>query len=148
VDRRQFCSQACQIVSIATVGTAFPGCGGSSTGPDTAPLLPVINAGVVSGVVTFTVDASSPLASVGGAALVRATTGNFLVSRTAQEAFAALTAVCTHEGCTVDGFQSPTYVCNCHGSRFSTSGAVVQGPAGSPLRAFTARLSNNVLTIS
>jgi Rieske Fe-S protein len=148
VDRRQFVTQACQIVSIATVGTAFPGCGGSSTGPDAAPLLPVINAGVVSGVATFTVDASSPLASVGGAALVRATTGNFLVSRTAQDAFTALAAICTHDGCVVDGFQSPTYVCNCHGSRFSTSGAVVQGPAGSPLRTATARFSNNVLTIS
>jgi nitrite reductase/ring-hydroxylating ferredoxin subunit len=148
VDRRQFCTQACQIVSIATMGSLFQGCGGSSTSPDSAPLLPVINAGVVSGVVTFAVDASSPLASVGGAALVQASTGNFLVSRTAQDAFTALTAICTHEGCTVNGFQSPSYVCNCHGSKYSTSGSVVQGPATSPLRAFTARFSNNVLTIS
>ena len=148
MDRRQFMTQACQIVSIATLGAAFPGCGGSSTGPDSAPLLPVINAGIVSGVATLTVDASSPLASVGSAALVRASTGNFLVAHTAQNTFTALTANCTHDNCLVDGFQSPTFVCNCHGSRFSTSGSVVQGPAGSPLRAFSARFSNNVLTIS
>ncbi|MBI3403470.1 MAG: Rieske 2Fe-2S domain-containing protein [Acidobacteria bacterium] len=98
--------------------------------------------------VTFGVDAASPLASVGGAALVQASAGNFLVSRTGQDVFAALTAVCTHEACTVSGFQNSTYVCPCHGSRYSTSGSVVQGPATAPLRAFTARFSNNVLTIS
>jgi Rieske Fe-S protein len=148
VDRREFCGQALQIVSVATMGSLFQGCGGSSTSPDSAPALPVISAGLVNGAVTFTVDASSPLASVGSAALVQASTGNFLVSRSAQDAFAALSAFCTHEGCTVSGFQSPTYVCPCHGSKFNLSGGVVQGPAIAPLRAFTARFSNNVLSIS
>lgn len=148
MDRRQFCSQALQIVSIGTMGSLFQACGGSSTSPDSAPALPVISAGVVNGAVTFSVDAASPLASVGGAALVQAPAGNFLVSRTAQDAFTALTAVCTHQACTVSGFQNSTYVCPCHGSRYSTSGSVVQGPATAPLRGFTARFSNNVLTIS
>jgi cytochrome b6-f complex iron-sulfur subunit len=148
VDRREFCGHALQIVSIATLGSLSQGCGGSSTSPDSAPALPVISAGVVNGAVTLTVDGSSPLASVGGAALVQAPAGNFLVSRAAQDTFTALSAICTHEGCTVSGFQSPTYVCPCHGSKFNLSGGVVQGPANSPLRGFTARFSNNVLTIS
>ncbi|MBI3403471.1 MAG: hypothetical protein HY048_18830 [Acidobacteria bacterium] len=46
MDRRQFVTQACQIVSIATLGSVVPGCGGSSTSPDSAPALPVISAGV------------------------------------------------------------------------------------------------------
>ena len=44
---------------------------------------------------------------VGGAALVRTSVRDFLVARTAQDAFTALTATCTHEACTITGFQSP-----------------------------------------
>ncbi len=40
-------------------------------------------------------------AAVGGAATVTASTGTYPVARTAQSAFTALTAVCTHEGCAV-----------------------------------------------
>jgi cytochrome b6-f complex iron-sulfur subunit len=98
--------------------------------------------------VTLTVDASSPLATVGNAALVQASAGSFLVARTAQDTFAALTAVCTHQGCIITGYQSSTYGCPCHGSEFSTTGAVKNGPAASPLRQFTTQLVNNVLTIS
>jgi cytochrome b6-f complex iron-sulfur subunit len=116
-------------------------------GPSNAPALPVISAGVVSGAATLTVDAASPLATVGGAALVQSTLGNFLVARTSQNAFTALTAVCTHEICTITGFQAPTYVCPCHGSQFNTSGGVVQGPAAAPLRSFPTTFNNNVLTI-
>ncbi len=57
-------------------------------------------------------------------------TGTYLVARIAQSAFTAVTAVCTHEGCAVTGFTNSLYICPCHGSEFSTSGAVVQGPAG------------------
>jgi len=53
----------------------------------------------------------------------------------------------TREGCTLSGFQNNRYVCPCHGSQFTTSGAVAQGPASSPLRPFTTRLSGTTLTI-
>jgi len=53
----------------------------------------------------------------------------------------------TREGCTLSGFQNNRYVCPCHGSQFTTSGAVAQGPASSPLRQFTTRLSGTTLTI-
>jgi len=79
---------------------------------------------------------------------VQVSSGTFLVARVSQDAFTALTATCTHEGCTVSGFANQVYVCPCHGSQFSTSGSVVQGPASSPLRQFPTRFANNVLTIS
>jgi len=104
--------------------------------------------GVITARVAPPIDASSPLATVGGAATVTASTGTYLVARTAQSAFTAVTAVCTHEGCAVSGFANSLYVCPCHGSEFSTSGAVVQGPASSPLRQFPATFAGNVVTIS
>ena len=94
------------------------------------------------------IDGSSPLNNVGGAALVQAGGQSYLVARTAQDTIIAVTSVCTHEGCTVSGFQNNTYVCPCHGSQYNTSGGVVQGPATAALRRFNTTFSNNVLTIS
>jgi Rieske Fe-S protein len=57
-----------------------------------------------------TVGSSSPLAPVGSAALVNTSAGSFLVARIAQDSFTALTATCTHFGCTISGYESPTFV--------------------------------------
>jgi cytochrome b6-f complex iron-sulfur subunit len=103
---------------------------------------------VVNNAIALTIDASSPLNAVGGAALVQTSAGPFLVAQTSAGSFTALTAVCTHQGCTVSGFQSSQYVCPCHGSTYSTSGAVIQGPAPSPLRSFATRFAAGVLTIT
>jgi cytochrome b6-f complex iron-sulfur subunit len=147
--RRDFCTHACHAISFIALGSFIPACGGSPTSPSgSAPSLPTIGGTVSSGTVSVNVDANSPLAATGGAALVQSSSGNFLVSRTGQDTFVALTAVCTHESCTITGFESQTYVCPCHGSRFNTSGGVVNGPATRALRTFTTSFTNNVLTIS
>lgn len=112
------------------------------------PALPVLNGSVTNGLLLITIDAASPLASVGGAALAQTSSGNFLLSRTAQDTFKALTAVCTHQACTVTGFADQTFVCPCHGSEDNTSGGVTRGPASSPLRAFPTAFANNVLTVT
>ena len=112
------------------------------------PQLSTINGNVSGNTVVVQIDSASPLAAVGGAAMVRSSGGSFLVSRTAQETFAALTSTCTHETCTITGFDNTTYVCPCHGSRFTTAGRVVNGPANAPLRTFATQFSNSVLTIS
>ena len=126
------------------------GCGGSPTSPSvrSVPSLPIINGAIVNGALTLTIDLTSPLSAVGSAALVQSSPlGSVLVIHTAQNAFAALTAVCTHQACTIDGFDGRIFVCPCHGSEFNTSGLVLSGPAPSPLRQFTAQFANNVLTI-
>ena len=146
--RREFCVRTCQAVSLLTLGAVFPACGGSSTSPSSAPALPSVSGTLVNRDLSIPIDASSPLAAVGGAATVSASTGIYLVARTAPSSFTALTAVCTHEGCMVSGFANATYVCPCHGSEFNTSGGVVQGPASSPLRQFPTTFANNVVTIS
>ena len=147
ITRRTFCIQACQAASCLALGSLAAACGGGSS-PSNVPQLTVVSGSVSGTSIQVQIDASSPLATVGGAAMVRSSTGAFLVSRTAQESFTALTTICTHETCTITGFDNTNYVCPCHGSKFSTTGRVVNGPANAPLRSFATAFSNNVLTIS
>jgi Rieske Fe-S protein len=144
--RRAFCAQAGRAVALAAVGGSLSACGGV-TGPS-APTLPNLDGTVSGGVISLTVGASSPLAAVGSAALVNTSAGAFLVARIAQDAFTALTATCTHFGCTISGYESQTFVCPCHGSRFSPSGSVQRGPADRPLRSYATRFADDVLTIT
>lgn len=148
--RRTFCTQACQAATLVAFGSLLPACGGSPTSASggSAPPLTSINGSLSGGRVSVTIDGSSPLNSVGGAALIRASGTNYLASRTGQDAFTVLTALCTHEGCTVEGFRNSTYVCPCHGSTYSTSGSVINGPASQPLRQFASTFANGVLSFN
>jgi Rieske Fe-S protein len=146
--RRTFCVHACQAASLFAAGTLVQACSGNATSPSGAATLSTINASAAAGVLSVTIDAASPLATVGAAALIQSGASNVLVSRTAQNSFAAVTAVCTHEGCTVTGISGQTYVCPCHGSEFSPTGGVVKGPAVSPLRQLATNFNGNVLTIT
>jgi Rieske Fe-S protein len=106
-------------------------------------------AGTVSGrTVSVNVDGASPLASAGGAAIVQTSIGSFLISRTGASGFTVLTATCTHEGCAITGFSNSQFVCPCHGSRFTTSGTVANGPATRSLQQFASQFANNVLTFT
>jgi Rieske Fe-S protein len=100
------------------------------------------------GTVVLAVGTGSPLATVGGAALVQTQSRFLLVARTAQDAFTALDGTCTHQLCTVSGFASQTYVCPCHGSRFDFNGQVLVGPAPVALRQYRTQFANDQLTIS
>jgi cytochrome b6-f complex iron-sulfur subunit len=61
----------------------------------------------------------------------------------------ALSSICTHQGCTV-GYNATAgdIECPCHGSVFSTSGSVINGPALSPLNSYPVSISGTVLTIT
>jgi cytochrome b6-f complex iron-sulfur subunit len=107
-----------------------------------------IKASLVNGTITLTIDANSPLAAVGSAALVQASNSSLLVARTGQDTFAAVTAICTHQACTITGYNNQIYTCPCHGSQFNTSGRVVRGPATSALRTFQTQFANNQLIIA
>ena len=92
--------------------------------------------------------AGSPLADVGGAVLVESTAGVFLLAQTSATVFSAVEAVCTHEGCTINGAEGATYVCPCHGSRYNRSGQVLAGPARASLRQHATTFANGVVTIA
>lgn len=147
--RRAFCLHACQLATLASAASVLGGCGGGpGSSVDIGSALPVINATRTNGLTTVTIDASSPLHTVGGMAFVQASGASFLVARTSQEACTALTTICTHQTCTVSNASANVYTCPCHGSQFDPSGNVVRGPAASPLRQYSSALVNNVLTIN
>jgi Rieske Fe-S protein len=70
----------------------------------------------------------------GDGAVIKANGQSTAVYKDADGEIHAVSATCTHLGCTV-GFNAAeaTWDCPCHGSRFSTDGAVIQGPAAKNL---------------
>jgi len=153
VSRREFCANACQMASCATLATLVSACSGD--GSPTSPgggggggtsMLPTLSGQFANSRVQ--VSTTSALANVDSAALVESIAGVFLVARTGATTFTVIDATCTHEGCTVNGVNGTTYVCPCHGSRYNRSGQVVNGPAKASLRQYSASFANDVLTIN
>ncbi len=54
----------------------------------------------------------------------------------------ALSSICTHLGCTVNK-AGDNYECPCHGSRYTSTGYVLKGPAMSPLDRLELTLSDD-----
>jgi len=147
--RRDFCLRFCQAISVAAAGSVLAACGGGPTAPsDVGSALPTVAGSRAGNVTTVTIAAGSPLANTGAIALVQAGAVDFLVTRTGAATFTALTAICTHQQCTVTNASGALFVCPCHGSEYDTSGAVVRGPAGSPLRSFATQFADPTLTIN
>jgi cytochrome b6-f complex iron-sulfur subunit len=102
---------------------------------------------------TVDISASSNLAlqNVGGIIALGANSiddkGLFLVRRTESEVD-VFSRECTHQSCVVSPFNGEVATCDCHGSQFSTTGKVLNGPANSPLRSYSASLDGNIITIT
>jgi cytochrome b6-f complex iron-sulfur subunit len=61
----------------------------------------------------------------------------------------ALSSICTHQGCTV-GYNPATgdLECPCHGSVFSLTGSVINGPANTPLHSYPVSVDGKIVTIT
>lgn len=83
------------------------------------------------GATTGTTLASTTEVPVGGGIILP--DQQVVLTQPAKGEFKAFTAICTHQGCTVNAVTAGKIVCPCHGSEFSIKdGANLIGPAGQP----------------
>ena len=136
--RRDFLTTS---VSSAVAAVLLAACGGS----------PSDATGVNTGPVSLSVQISGypALANVGG--IARVDSGGIPVAavRTGADTFAAFSLICPHFGCTV-GINGSSFLCPCHGARFTSSGTWSGGQRTTNLTALTTNYDpvTGVLTIS
>jgi cytochrome b6-f complex iron-sulfur subunit len=96
--------------------------------------------------INITVSPYTSLNTAGGFYLDK--TNNILIARTLSNEFLAVSSVCTHQQVQID-FQANNnrFYCSGHGSVFSTTGAVLNGPAASALKQYKTTLSGNSIRI-
>ena len=98
--------------------------------------------------IDLAVAANADLLAVGGAMLIDSARDTIMVIRTSETAVIALSAICTHAGCSMDYTAASHRIdCPCHASVFNEQGQVLQGPARMPLKVYAATLANNVITV-
>jgi cytochrome b6-f complex iron-sulfur subunit len=79
---------------------------------------------------------------VGGAVSAQDANGQpIIISQPQSGQIVAMTAICTHMGCTVAAGQGQL-VCPCHGSVYSLTGQNLSGPAPKPLAQIDVHVSN------
>jgi len=135
-------------VSAGTVIFApfLTSCSKSSTMDTTTPP-------VVGGAVDFTLDLSLPansaLNSNGGSVI---SDKGVIVARTSAGSFVAVASVCTHQGAAL-AYDNANTRFRCtnsgagHGSIFSTTGSVVNGPAVTALKTYNTTLTGTNLRV-
>jgi cytochrome b6-f complex iron-sulfur subunit len=149
MDRSEFLAKFGLGMAAVCAGCALASCGSKS-----GDASPVVVGGAPppppqGGGNLFTLDLTSQLTDVGqskvqqGVIIVRIADGNDPGS------FTAVQVSCTHQG-TAIGYNSAQriFICPAHGSEFSNSGAVLVGPASSPLHQYTVSVDGNVLTVA
>lgn len=72
-----------------------------------------------------------------------------VVTQPAQGEFKAFTAVCPHQGCSVDKVQNGLIRCPCHGSEFKAEdGSVQKGPAQTPLKEYPVQVKGDGIVVT
>jgi len=127
-------------VTLIILPEVFTGCSKDSSIPGTP-------GGTGSGNITIdlTLPAYAALNTPGGSIVTK----GIIVANSGNNVFLALDSVCTHQGCTIGyNLASNTFPCPCHGSVYSTTGSILNGPTTIPLKAYPVSKSGNIITVS
>jgi cytochrome b6-f complex iron-sulfur subunit len=100
--------------------------------------------------VTLTYAQFPSLAMAGGGVVVNVAGGfPIAVVRTGAASAVALSATCTHAGCTVDFDANANDLhCPCHNANFDLSGAVLSGPTVIPLPVYLATPGSDAIVVN
>jgi cytochrome b6-f complex iron-sulfur subunit len=136
------------VTSGAAAVAAATGCGGRGS-----PTTPTPAVTPTPGATPSPNELRVPLPAVGQTV---AATGQLLtplplaITRLTDTRMAAVSRICTHEGCTVNLPVASllTLDCPCHGSRFQVTGQVVNGPAARPLASFPTVIDGNQVVVT
>ncbi len=142
------CSRRDVLRALSVAVLPLPLLEACGTGPS-GPQLGTVTACGSKMCMDITDPTNAALQTTNGSVLANATNGDtIIVIRTSPTTVVALSAICTHAGCLV-GFDAGQAVlaCPCHGSVYSESGQVEQGPAPLPLTRYPATLSGNQIVI-
>lgn len=149
--RRDFLKKSGSVAIMSMFGVGFF----TSCAEDEEPMINDNNPPAAGGnaitfadnIITVDLDRSSALDRTGGWALV--IEARTLIVNVGGGQFSALTSVCTHSGCDRNwSYNNEVLICSCHGSRFSNTGDVLQGPANRPLDAFPTNVDGRTLTVN
>jgi cytochrome b6-f complex iron-sulfur subunit len=142
------------LMAFYCLGTTMTACGSKEDDPDPTPNPNPGGGTGISGTTTgsginFTVDLTinTTLKTAGEYKIF----GDVLVAFTTGSSYVALSKICTHEQNPVQYRKSSNDImCPSHGSEFSITGAVTQGPAAAALKTYKTSLSSdgNTLTVT
>jgi Rieske Fe-S protein len=77
------------------------------------------------------------------------TTLRTVVTQPTAGSFRAFDATCKHQGCIVGAIENGFIICPCHGSKYRiTDGAVVNGPATTPLDPKMITVTGDIITVN
>lgn len=144
MERKEFLSKLGIGFAAVCVGCGVAACGSSKSNDPTPDDDGNNNNGDL-----FTVNLANELTAVGqskvsnGVIVVRTAAGNSASS------FTAVQVACTHQGTAVNYNNAQgRFICPNHGSQFSTTGAVLVGPATTALKEYNVEVNGSTLTVS
>lgn len=133
-------------VGMSGAALLVMGCLGSCSKSGSSGSGGTTNTNPVDFTINITTAPYNVLQNAGGFYVDSAT--NVIIAKTSAGALIAVSSLCTHQAVTIE-FQNTNnrFYCSGHGSTFSTTGAVTNGPATTALKAYKTALSGSLLRV-
>jgi cytochrome b6-f complex iron-sulfur subunit len=147
-NRREFLTKSISVLGFGIIAGTIPTLFSSCNSSPTASSNPVATEVIISNYPSLLNNNGYVKISISG----RNNNKPIIIIRKTETEFTVLSAVCTHQGCTVNdpNISGKSITCPCHGSKFNLTGGVMSGPANGALTSFASTFNSttNVLSFS